>query len=120
MSKHYVVYTVYHYQDCTEDRAEIASSLERALELVEERGKPTRSCMTSVQLFELGVEIPIEKIEVKVPQPPIVTTKFRVKQTIKCSICGNSITGRLCYQQAGGNSFPIHEECQIVIESRTL
>ena len=81
MSKHYVVYAVHRYQDCTEDRAEIVSNLESALELVEKMGKPTPSCMTSVQLFELGVEIPIEKIEVKVPQPPIVTTKFQIKKS---------------------------------------
>lgn len=82
-NKLYVVYHIDRYQDCTEDHAKVVHNLEAALELADKWGEEVPSCITEVMIFELGKEIPIEKVKTEVPQPPVVISKYKLKEEKK-------------------------------------
>lgn len=77
MTENYVVYWTTRYQDGTEDGAKVVTGLSAALavagRVVEGRDQ------TTVRVFRLGEEIPLEQTTEEIPQPPVVRKAVKLK-----------------------------------------
>jgi len=72
----YVVAVDDHYQDGHEYHAKIVGDLDAALAVASERvSHSDGSVRTTVQIFELGKEIPLETSDVTEPQPAKVVRR---------------------------------------------